>query len=273
MNIAIVTGASSGMGAEFARQLHYYYDNYDEIWLIARRKERLEALAQTLDDKTRIITADLTRSSDLKYIARQLSLINPNVTQLINCAGFGIMGSFETLPLKEQSDMIDLNVKALVKLTHMVLPYMRKNANIIQLASVAAFLPQENFCVYAASKSFVLSFSRALNEELKKRKICVTAVCPGPVETEFFNIAEKYNETLAIKKLFYVKPELVVKGALAASVKRKAYFTPTLPMKAIQIMSKIIPHSFILNGQKILNTVTSINKEVIMSKLLSRRQS
>lgn len=261
MNVAIITGASSGMGAEFALKLHRYFDNFDEIWLIARRRERLEAIASKLFCRTRIITADLTRSSDVKHISRQLKLTNPNVTHLINCAGFGIMGDFENIPQKEQLDMIDLNIKALVKLTHTILPYMHKNGRIIQLASAAAFLPQDGFCVYAATKSFVLSFSRALNEELLNRGITVTAVCPGPVDTEFFNIAEKYTNTIPIKKLFYAKPEYVVKGALNASKKRKAYYTPTLTMKSFQVMSKLLPHSVVLKGKKLLTEITSFDLE------------
>ena len=246
MSIAIITGASSGMGAEFAKRVQVFFPYINEIWLIARRRERLESLAATIPCKTRIIQADITSPADMRRIKRQLQLSSSKVSLLVNSAGFGIMGKFQELSLKEQTDMIELNCKALLKMTYMVLPHMHKNARIIQLASVAAFLPQPKFAVYAATKSFVLSFSRALNEELRKYHIIVTAVCPGPVKTEFFDIAEKYSTTMSIKKYVSVTPDVVADGALKASLNRRAYYTCTPLMKWLQVVSKVVPHSLVL---------------------------
>ena len=204
MNIVIITGASSGIGREFALQLDTLFSNMDEIWLVARRKERMEELSRRLTTKCRIISMDITDPVYMEQFAEILQIAKPQIRMLVNCAGFGLMGAVETLSLQEQKSMIELNAVALTEMTYRCLPYMRKNSRIIQLASSAAFLPQENFAVYAATKAYVLSFSQALNQELKKRHIYVTSVCPGPVDTEFFDIAEQYGKTLAVKKLTIV---------------------------------------------------------------------
>lgn len=252
MGIAIITGASSGLGEEFARQVQYSFANIDEVWLIARRKERLEKLAASLKIRTRVIQADLTKKSDLRRIKKQLELSNPKINLLVNCAGFGAMGNFMELSLSEQMEMIDLNDKALVSMTYLALPFIQKKGRIIQIASVAAFLPQPGFAIYAASKSFVLSFSRALNEELKKRCISVTAVCPGPVKTEFFDRAKRGSNVMTIKKYFMANADEVVNGSMMASKKRNPIYTHSYVMKAIYLFSRIIPTRFILMIYRIL---------------------
>lgn len=222
MNIVIITGASSGIGREFALQLDTLFSNMDEIWLVARRKERMEELSRGLTTKCRIISMDITDPVYMEQFAEILQIAKPQIRMLVNCAGFGLMGAVETLSLQEQKSMIELNAVALTEMTYRCLPYMRKNSRIIQLASSAAFLPQENFAVYAATKAYVLSFSQALNQELKKRHIYVTSVCPGPVDTEFFDIAEQYGKTLAVKKLTIVSAELVVRKAIRDSYGKKS---------------------------------------------------
>ena len=137
-------------------------------------------------------------------------------------------------------------------MTWYCVPYMRKNSRIIQLASSAGFFPQKNFAIYAASKSYVLSFSRALREELRKKGIWVTAVCPGPVETEFFDIAEKYGSTLAVKKLTMVSADKVVRTALRDSRDKKAISVCSIPIKAFHVVTKIIPDSIIMGVVNLL---------------------
>lgn len=245
-NIVIITGASSGLGLEFAIQLDQILHSTDELWLIARRKERLEELEKLLDIPVRIIPMDVTDEKDMAAFKNLLQRENAAIRLLINCAGFGLMGRFESLSIEEQQAMLEVNCKALTCMTYYCIPYMKKNSRIIQLSSSAAFLPQKNFAVYAATKSFVLSFSMALRTELSKKGIWVTAVCPGPVETEFFDIAEKYGTTLAIKKITMVSSQRVVKLALMDSHDRKAVSVCSLPIKAFRVVSKLIPHSFIL---------------------------
>lgn len=246
MSIAVITGASSGIGQEFAIQIQRYFQDIDEIWLFARRKDRMEVLASKLKQKTRIFKMDFTDDIQLDQIKEIFEISKPDIKMLINCSGFGIMGKFKDLSLDEQINMIDLNCKALTKMTYYCIPYMGNDSRIIQLASVAAFLPQPNFTIYAASKSYVLSFSRALSEELRNDNIYVTAICPGPVRTEFFGIAEKYGSTLKIKKFVMVSVDKVVKGALKASKRKKKIYTCSIPMKLMHFSTKIFPTSWIL---------------------------
>lgn len=246
MNIAIITGASSGLGEEFALQIDSLFHNLDEIWLIARRKQRLEKLAGMLGTKAKVIQLDVADDMQMQLFQEVLDIASPTIRILVNCAGYGLMGPFEELSLVEQLGMVKVNCEALTRMTHICLPFMKKNSRIIQLASSAAFVPQINFAVYAASKSYVLSFSRALGEELRKRRIYVTAVCPGPVETEFFDIAERYGTTLAVKKMTIVQADRVVRDALRASFHKKPMSVCSLPIQAFLGISKVLPHSVIM---------------------------
>lgn len=168
--LAIVTGASSGIGHEFVKQLDRYTKTLDEVWVIARREERLTALQRIITRfPLRILPFDICKEEDLIKLSSLLENESVNVRILINAAGVGTAGNFESLTRSEAENMVLLNDKALVSLTKIVLPYMTKPGNIIQMASASAFLPQKGFAVYAASKSFVLSFSKALNAELKKK--------------------------------------------------------------------------------------------------------
>lgn len=188
MKIAIVTGASSGMGREFVRQLGYFYKNLDEIWVIARRKERLEALAKESRVPLRIFAGDLQKKKVYKELRDALEKEQPDLRMLVNSAGFGKSGSVEEISSEKfriQTDMVDVNCRSLTRMTLLCLPFLRAGSRIVNLASASAFCPQPYFSVYAATKSYVLSFSRSLGEELRKKGIVVTAVCPGPVDTEF----------------------------------------------------------------------------------------
>ncbi|HJA94314.1 MAG TPA: SDR family NAD(P)-dependent oxidoreductase [Candidatus Eisenbergiella merdipullorum] len=246
MNVVIITGASSGMGREFALQLDQGLHTIDEFWLIARRGKRLEDLAGKLKHKTRSFAIDLTDPVEMNAFARVLETKRPAVRMLINSAGYGVMGNVADLEVEEQTGMIDLNCMALTRLTRLCLPFMKEKSRIIQLASSAAFLPQPGFAVYAAGKAYVLSFSRALGEELKDRGILVTAVCPGPVRTEFFERAEQKASTLAIKKYVMADAEDVVRDALSASAKGRSMAVYSLPIKAFGVLTKLCPHSLIL---------------------------
>ena len=165
MNIIIITGASSGLGVEFALQLDNIFQKIDEIWLIARRKKEMLEVAQYLEHTTRILDMDVTDEKQMERLEKLLADEKPVIRMLVNCAGYGIMGAFSTSNIGEELGMIDVNCKALTRMTYLCIPYMQKNSRIIQLASSAAFLPQPNFAVYAATKSYVHSFSRALNQE------------------------------------------------------------------------------------------------------------
>ena len=234
------------MGLEFALQLDNIFHNIDEIWLIARRKKELLQVAQYMEHTTRVLDMDLTNSAHMQRLERLLREEKPVIRMLVNCAGYGIMGDFSEGDKRELLGMIDLNCHALTEMTYLCIPYMRKNSRIIQLASSAAFLPQPDFAVYAASKSYVYSFSRALARELAPRKIYVTAVCPGPVDTPFFDIAEKSGSTLGIKKLTIAKADKVVQQAIADSYKKKEHSVYSRVIRSFELLAKVVPHSVIL---------------------------
>lgn len=246
MNIVIITGASSGIGNEFARRMDLSFDSIDEFWLVARRGDKLEVLADTMRHETRIFAIDVTDDSGLEQLEQAVSKEKAVVRMLINCAGYGIIGNFVDMDRDAQTGMIRLNCEALTDITHRMIPYMRKGSRIIQIASSAAFAPQANFAVYAATKSYVLSFSRALGEELREKGIYVTSVCPGPVDTPFFDIAERHNQILTIKKIAMVPPDKVVKQALKDSLNKKPKSVYSTIIKAFDLVAKMVPHELIL---------------------------
>ena len=260
MNIIMITGASSGLGMEFALQLDKKIQNIDEIWLIARREERLEQVSDQLLHDTRIFPIDVTDTSDLASLTEELNETQACIKMLINCAGYGILGDFAEVSLEEQTGMLAVNCMALTKVTHLCIPYMKRGSRIIQIASSAAFLPQQGFAVYAATKSYVLSFARAIGMELRKKGIYVTAVCPGPVNTEFFDIAEKYQGRLSVKNLTIVEAKDVVADAITASLHKRSLAVYGPYMKAVLLCSKLLPHSLILTVMDIVGKVSKGEK-------------
>lgn len=252
MNVVMITGASSGIGMEFALQMDNYFDTIDEFWLIARSREHLEEVAKVMLHKTRIISMDITDAKKQEALEDLMIEKKAIVRVLVNAAGFGIMGPFSEQERMTAQDMIRLNCEALTLLTHRILPFMRRNSRVIQIASSAAFLPQPDFAVYAATKAYVLSFSRALGEELRDAGIYVTSVCPGPVDTPFFDIAEKTGTTLSIKKYTMVSPERVVALALKDSYHKRSMSVCSLPIKYFQCLAKTVPHELLLKATGLL---------------------
>lgn len=241
MNIAIVTGASSGMGKEFAIQLDACLGKTDEIWLLARTKESLEKLADSLRHKARVIVIDLTEETALRQFEEVLAIQNPKITVLVNCAGTGSHKVFAKQGREEIDEMIQLNITALTRMTMLCLPYMRKGSKLIQVSSGAAFVPQKAFAVYAASKAYVYSLSRALSQELQGRGITVTAVCPGPVNTPF--LAHAYEDMSGLgtlKKLTMAKTACVVKKALDDCKVGKSVSICGLPVKLLYLSTQSV---------------------------------
>ncbi len=248
MKIAVVTGASSGMGREAAVQIADRFGGIEELWLIARRGERLRELKGRLPARVRCFAMDVTCPEKREELAAVLAAEKPEVKIFINAAGFGKIGNIGELDLKSECAMIRLNCEALCAMTHLVLPYMSDNSRILQFASSAAFLPQPKFAIYAAAKAFVLSYSRALGAELKKKKIYVTAVCPGPVRTEFFDIAETTGQIPLYKHLVMADAQKVVRLALRDSMMGKSVSVYGLVMKAFRLLSKVAPHEWLLSA-------------------------
>ncbi len=247
-NIAIITGASSGLGLEMCKIIDRDED-FSEIWLIARRRARLEDLAKELSRSVKILALDLT---DSNFCSEFIKELDPEIRigLLINSAGLGFDGPFKEMKGREVREMIDLNVGALTDMTHLCLPYMDRGSRIINIASVAAFLPQPDFAVYAASKAYVLSLSRALNAELKSRGISVLAVCPNPMRTEFFEKASKSGGIKWFKALGAESPKKVAEKAMRRSGKKRDISLSHPASYFIRFASKILPHSWILKIEK-----------------------
>ena len=248
MNIAIVTGASSGMGREFVKQLHSYV-SVDEIWVIARRKAALESLAEECSVKLRPITLDLCEESSFTEMEALLAQEKPNIRLLVNAAGFGKFGTFDKVSLSDDCRMIDLNCKALVVMTRLCLPYMEKGSHVLQLDSLSAFQPVPYITTYGATKAFVLSYSRAMNAELKPRGIRMMAMNPGWVKTEFFNHAFQINgdgEVKYFNKLWEAK-DVVRTGLKDLYKTRKDYSIHGFSVRMQVRLVKLLPHSMVMN--------------------------
>lgn len=241
MSVAIVTGASSGIGAELARGL--VARGVDEFWLVARRRERLEALGEELGVKYKCICADLTSKDGVEEIRRALEAERPSVKYLINAAGFGDFGAFDELPESSIERMIDLNVKALVLITHMTVPYMERGGRIVQMGSGSCFTPLPYFNVYSSGKVFVLHYTKSLNHELKKYGIRATCFCPGWVDTEFLGNATARKTTAprtsAMKPLLNCKN--TVKGCLKAMDRGRTMYVTNWYTKMQHLLFKLVP--------------------------------
>lgn len=243
--IAIISGASDGIGREFARVLAVKKEA-EELWLIARRAERMQALADELDIPCRIFSLDLSAPGMEEAIREALAASGAQAAWLVASAGFGKIGEFADLPTDAVRDMITVNCTALTTLIHLALPYMAEGGRVVTLASAAAFMPQPRFAVYAATKAYVLSLSRALGEELRPRGISVTAVCPGPVQTGFFAVAEQTGKMKPAKEKMMTTPARVARVAYRAAKRGKAVCTPTALMRAARVAAKILPHKLLM---------------------------
>ncbi len=247
MNIAIVTGASSGMGREFVLQLSGCVA-VDEIWVIARRETALQELKGQVSVPVRPVMLDLCRDDSFQTYRALLEQEQPNVRLLVNAAGFGKFGDFQRVSLEDDCKMIDLNCKALVQMTRLTLPYMHRGSHILQLDSLSAFQPVPYITTYGATKAFVLSYTRSINRELKKQGIRVMAMNPGWVKTEFFNHAFQTNrsEVQYFDRLYEAK-DVVRTGLRDLYHSKKDYSVHGLPVKLQVGLVKLVPHRFVMS--------------------------
>lgn len=276
MRIALITGASSGLGKTFALWIDRTEKEIDEIWLLARRKERLREVAEQLSVPARILAMDVTEEESIRWLEDLLagrvvfdgdgSILTEKaysgnavptgkeirVGLFVNCAGYAKIGNYEKISHYDSDHMIDLNCKAAVNTTLAVLPYMRAGDRILEICSTAAFQPIQHMNLYAASKAFLYSYTRALRMELLPRGIVVTAVCPWWVkDTEFIAVASDNAANPDVKSAvrsfpLATKENQVVRRALRASRIGFAVSTPGVMCFLHRLLGKVIPKKWLM---------------------------
>ena len=258
--IIVVTGASSGMGKEFILQILEKEKNIDELWAIARREDRLIELKNEVNDKIIPVKLDLTDKNDLIKYRDLLKKEKPNIVILGNCAGFGIFDHSENVDTDVKLNMIDLNVKAPVAMIDYSLPYMKNGSKIMNIVSCAGFQPIPYINDYASTKAFLLSYSRALNQELKYKNIQVLAVTPYWTKTEFFDRAiDESKKKVVINYNAMYNPKDVMKLAIKDLYNAKKDISCYgFTNRGQKLLTKILPHSLVMrvwmNQQKLDGT-------------------
>ena len=243
MKIAVITGASSGMGREFVYALDRD-EEFDELWVIARREQRLLELKEKCRAKIRPIVLDLQTRESFALYRQLLEQEKPEIAVLVNAAGFGLFGAFMDMDMDRQLDIIDLNSRALTAMCYMSVPYMAKGSRIYNMGSMSSWQPVPYINVYGASKAYVLNFSRALGVELKGRGIKVMAVCPGWITTEFFDHAI-HDDTISYFNRYY-SPEQVIEKALKDMKKGKNASVLGFPERVQVLLVKLLPMGFVM---------------------------
>ena len=250
MKIAIITGASAGLGKEFLRALPQYYPDIEEYWLVARHKDKLLEAASAIPRQCRVFPLDLTKDESYEKIAAVLDEQKPEVWMLINNSGCGYLGNVGEGELEKQTRMVDLNLKGLTAMTHLAIPYLPRGARIINVSSIASFCPNARMTVYSATKSYVTAFTFGIGEELKDKGITATAVCPGPMDTAFIELGGIKGHSKTFDVLPYCDPEAVARGALIAAGHGRSVYTPTAFYKFYRVIAKLAPTKLMMKASK-----------------------
>ena len=246
MKTAIITGASSGIGKEFVKQISQTGE-FDRIWVIARSKDKLLELEYNFGESIVPIALDLTNENDFEKFAEILKKEKPNIKLLVNNAGFGKFGSHSQIPISESANMIDLNCKAVVMMSEICLPYMSAGAKIIQVASIAAFQPLPYINVYGATKSFVLNYAIGLDKELKDKNIRVFALCPGWTKTNFFDVAKTNPNDVKTFGVWFTANQIVEYALKKIAKSKKVILVPSLYNKVQCTLTKFVSRNMAAN--------------------------
>ena len=246
MSIAILTGASAGLGQSFFKSLIARYPDLDGIWLIARRKERLEQMAADSPVPVTVLPLDLVDPASYDALGDKLKAEGARVKILINNAGLGELDNVADSTWPVQSRMVDLNCRALTAVTTVVLPYMERGSFIINVCSIASFCPNTRMTVYSSTKAYVMSFTKGLREELKPLGINALAVCPGPMKTEFLDVANITERSKMFKTLPYSDPDAVADKAVVKAARGRCVYTHLLLFKFYRVLAKLLPHNIMM---------------------------
>ena len=242
MKTAIITGASSGLGREFVRQIADVFPEVESYWLIARRADRLEEIADTLPGKTvACLPLDLCDTMSFMAYQEKLAAEQPEVVLLVNNAGCGYLGNVGEMDTASQTRMVDLNVRALTAITNMTVPYMAPGGHILNVSSIASFCPNPRMTVYSSTKAYVSSFTVGISEELREKGVTATAVCPAPMKTEFLDVGGIAGKSKTFELLPYCDQVQVAGGALRAARAGRTIYTPRLFYKFYRAVAKITP--------------------------------
>ena len=250
MKTAVITGASSGLGIQLALAAEKKFPEIECFWLVARREDRLRETAARLKTPCTVLPLDLSCMEGCEELLSALEREKPDVCLLINNAGFGILGDVADADYREQAGMIDVNIRALTAITTMTLPYMKRGARILNVSSIASFCPNPRMTVYSSTKAYVSSFTRGLSEELRETGISVTAVCPGPMDTEFLSVAHITGNSKMFRTLPYCEPKAVAEGAISACASGRVIYTPKLFYGFYRFVAKVLPQSLVVKFAK-----------------------
>lgn len=243
MSVAVITGASSGLGVCYVDAVTKLFPEIDELWLIARRENRLKEVALNYPKKhCEIISMDMSDMNNYKMLEEKLKKDKPNIKVLINDAGMSKGGLFENMNLESMMKMIDLNCKGATAITKVCLPYIVDGGTILEVSSTSAFVPNKNLIVYCASKSYLSSLCLGLKEELKYRNINVCAVCPGFMLTEM----TKPELTKGQSRLPVIDPKKAAFQSLKAAKKGRTVYTTGAFYKGYRLLTKLVPHTFLI---------------------------
>ncbi len=250
-DVAVVTGASSGVGREFVRQLDAGAGGpLDQIWLVARRRDVLDEVAAGCSTPTRVLVLDLTRREDLDELATALDGEEALRLQwLVNCAGFGKFGDFAARPLGEARDMLLLNCLAPLECSYHALPHMVAGSRIVNLSSIAGVIPQPGLSVYSATKSFVLELSRTLDHELEGTGIHVTAVCPKFMRTGFLDEPGDAGVARGMTRIGFEDVDRVVRRAIAGAIAGRQVVIPSWDMRAAALTARLLPTRAVMRAE------------------------
>ncbi|WP_334329284.1 SDR family NAD(P)-dependent oxidoreductase [Companilactobacillus sp. HBUAS59699] len=249
MNIAIVTGASSGLGKVFFEQLIKRYTSLDEVWIVARRLERLEELADKFSNrKIRVFSLDLSEPESFDTLSHSLETLKPTVKILINNAGFDRTGLFHKMKPQNIQAMINLNVMGMTLLNRICLPYMKRGSYEIITGSIGGFIPLPGSAVYSASKAYTRFLARALHEEEKSRGVNVMLLSPGNMDTEMLKRSEIHGK---LSFLPYLDLQKETVKAMKKAEKGAAVYTPLAFYKAYRIFGKIVPSALAVKFTKV----------------------
>ncbi len=247
MSIAVITGASSGLGACYVDAVTRVFPEIDELWLLARREDRLKEIALMHPDKHCVdVPLDLADMNSYGKLAERLRQEKPQIEVLVNAAGMAGGAAFEDAEPAQLMKTIDLNCKGATAIVSACLPYIKDGGTILEVSSTSAFVPNVNLVVYCASKSYVSAFCLGLREELKHRRINVCAVCPGLMLTEMNRRNGRVELTDGQKRLPVIDPKSAAAKSLKAAKKGRAVYTTGVFYKGYRLLAKLVPHTLLV---------------------------